>query len=187
MEPGVCTSGTVQCHCGHEHHICRGLAKKRGSCLCRQFLLFVCHSDVVLSEQMWRDVLSLRFNDINYSFCGYGSFLKTDSFEGYVYALVIRVNTLNARDQILDLIDRQRMTLKRDGFVDDIIVLFHYLKLCCVEQLFRMFDPWWEQKNDDASGICFGDLEAFVDIQMLYFEHLNLNLEEDENVLFICV
>lgn len=121
-----------ECHCLGKHPECFKLVKKRGRCLCEQFVLLNCESQVALSEQSWKDILSPMVEGVCHRFWGYGSFYGTVLRKYFVYTVVIRVENAHDRNRILTLID--------ESLINDLYIPGGYSRLdlsgnesCCVQ------------------------------------------------------
>lgn len=174
VEPGDLSSSdanTVECHCEYEHEACAQLTEDREICLCQQFLLFQCDSEMEVSEQIWIDLLSSKLEGFPSSdYWGCGAFLESLTGEDYVYTVVIRVRNRDDRDKIFNRIDRQFIHLQSEEFDGDDSLWLYCSDSCCVQGFFEKFDIWEHQRG--VFNFTFGNELVLRDVQSLNADRL---------------
>lgn len=170
---------TTWCHCSDSHNSCIELGRKRGSCLCGQFLLVFCSSAAPVSGQTWVRVLTGKLKEleepdaggsiqtVTYRFWGSENTLRSGTNEGHLYKVVFEVWSSKDRKKIVDLIHGESVVLWYEQFN----VSFRCHLSCCVNEFFTELDIL---RNSDVSKITFGVETVLGDVQELYDDCLNV-------------
>lgn len=159
------------CHCIYEHERCLNLVEKRGSCLCRQFILVMSTLLERVDEQTWGDALFEKLGGISYSLCGCITYLETRGC--YVYVTVLRVQSLEEGNRIAQLIDDNCwIRMRSEEPSGDYDSCVSYKKACCLEGFFRLYFLWQQKK--DACNIPFGDVDLYLDLVRLHLDLFQL-------------
>lgn len=172
-KPGVFTGGDVQCHCTDGHEKCIELAKRRRGCLCDSLLWINCSLGEEVPEQIWNILLSFKLVGLIYDFCGFVGKTRCavrscGAVHGYVYMIVIRVESSKDRNTICDLLHRRCMTVRIDEFDSEYYLPLICNKSCCVDDFFKDFDLL----EQDGKVSDFGDRDVLADVQALNLERL---------------
>lgn len=169
LEPGVLSS-TLEYHCWFGHWNCSTLMEKRRSCLCEQFVLFHGTSNLEVSEQTWSDLFLSKLGGVSHPFWGYRRLEQSVFGNLYVYKVLIEVCSLEDRNRVFNLIDRQSIPLNSDEFGFDHYIWLYGYNSCCIRDLFWEIDPFRQKK--EACEVTFGDDNVLEEVNALLSEYL---------------
>lgn len=155
----------VRSHCWFPHRKCKLLSSRLGRCLCGQFLLARCETEMSLSGQTWVDMLYPLLKGIDYGVWGCGSLRG----RLYHHVIVFRVRREDDREKLLKIINERYIDMRGDEFASDGTRELCCDSSCCYEDFFSRFRLG--QKKEGEADMTFGAGQICEDVWKLYNRH----------------
>lgn len=156
----------VECHCGHKTESCVEWIERRGVCLCGQFVLATCVSQVRTSKETWMNVLTSLVEGIDCPFWGSTSISRCGiTGDAYAYAcvIIVLVESWAAHKRITDRLDDRYRKMRGIESVKDSTRELITSATCCPKGFLGVLRGNCKNKTCCANDFTFGDKRVYED------------------------